>query len=209
MGSLIHVTAWERVSTGRRVLCAFVRVAILFLLVFMLGYLAYAKRYQLAAKFWHWRHGNSMAMGNYEVPVPEHWFISDQDYVAFTMMNTEPNLPRDNKPHTTAMITVFPFRQRAIGPNGLAFWLSLERQRLAREQVESIQEETLKFGDESVTCIGGRELNAILSGNPNHLETDIISRNCMSQRGLNILFLGEPSDLQSFNAFVSQIRRKT
>ena len=209
MGSLIHVTAWERVSTGRRVLCAFVRVAILFLLVFMLGYLAYAKRYQLAAKFWHWRHGNSMAMGNYEVPVPEHWFISDQNHVAFTMMNTAPNLPRDHKFHTTAVVTVFPFRQRAIGPDGLAFWLSLQRQRLARDEVESVEEKTLNFGGESITCIGGRELKAILRGNPNHLETDIISRNCMSQRGLNILFVGEPSDLQSFNAFVSQIRRKT
>jgi hypothetical protein len=208
MGSLIHVTAWERVSTGRRALCAFVRVAILFLLVFMLGYLAYAKRYPLAAKFWHWRHGNSMAMGNYEVPVPEHWFITDQNYVAFTMMNTAPNSPRDHKFHTTAVVTVFPFRQRAIGPDGLAFWLSLQRQRLAHEEVESVEEKTLDFGDESITCIGGRELNAILRSNPRHLETDIISRDCMSQRGLNIQFVGEPSDLQSFNAFVSQIRRK-
>lgn len=150
-----------------------------------------------------------MAMGNYEVPVPEHWFIYDQNYAALTMMNATPNLPRDNKFHTTALITVFPFRQYAIGPNGLAFWLSLERQRLAREEVESVKEETLKFGDDSITCIGGRELKAILRGNPNHLETDIVSRNCMSERGLNIQFVGEPSDLQSFNAFVSQIRKKT
>jgi hypothetical protein len=186
-----------------------VRVAILFLLVFMTGYLAYAKRYQLAAKFWHWRHGNGMTMGNYEVPVPEHWFIFDQDDVALTMMNTAPNLPRDHKFHTTAVVTVFPFRQRAIGPDGLAFWLSRQRQRLALDEVESVEEKTLNFGDESITCIGGRELKAILRGNPDHLETDIITRTCMSQRGLNILFVGEPSDLQSFNAFVSQIRRKT
>jgi hypothetical protein len=33
MGTLIHVTAWERVSLGRRVLCAFVRVAILIALL--------------------------------------------------------------------------------------------------------------------------------------------------------------------------------
>ena len=156
MGSLIHVTAWERVSTGRRVLCAFVRVAILFLLVFMLGYLAYAKRYQLAAKFWHWRHGNSMAMGNYEVPVPEHWFIYDQNYAAFTMMNTAPNLPRDHKFHTTAVITVAPFQLRAIGPDGLAFWLSVQRQWLARDEVESVEEKTLNFGDESVTMYDGK-----------------------------------------------------
>lgn len=185
------------------------RVAILFLLVFMLGYWAYAKRYQLAAKFWHWRHGNSTTVGNYEVPVPEHWFISDQNYRALTMMNTAPNLPRDHKFHTTTVVTVFPFRQPAIGPDGLAFWLSLQRQWLARNNVESVEEKTLKFGDESITCIGGRQLSAILRANPNHLETDIISRNCMSERGLNILFVGEPPELQSFNTFVSQIRRKT
>jgi hypothetical protein len=209
MHALIHVTAWERVSVGRRVLCAFARVATLFLLVFMFGYLAYAKRYQFKAKIWHWRHGNSIMMGKYEVPVSQHWFIYDQDDVAFTMMNSGPNLPRDSKFHTTAVITVFPFRQRAVGSNGLAFWLSLQRQRLMRDEVESVEEKTLTFGDESITCIGGRELSEILRGNPYHVETDIISLNCMSERGLNILFVGEPSDLQSFHAFVSQIRRKT
>ena len=179
------------------------------LFIIAIGYAAYTKRYQFEAKAWHWRHGYSVTMGDYVVPVPEHWFISDQNYVAFTMMNAAPNLPRDHKFHTTAVVTVFPFRQRAIAPDGLALWLSLQRQRLARDEVESVEEKTLNFADESILCIGGRELNAILRGNPNHLETDIISRNCMSQRGLNILFVGEPSDLQSFNALVSQIRRKT
>jgi hypothetical protein len=150
-------------------------------------------------------------MGNYEVPVPEHWFISHQNDVSFTMMNTAPNLPRDHKFHTTAVVTVSTFLQRAIGPDGhgLAFWLSFQRQRLARDEVESVEENTLNFGDESITCIGGRELGAILRGHPNHLETDIVSRDCMSERGLNIRFVGEPSDLQFFNNFVSQIRRKT
>jgi hypothetical protein len=148
-------------------------------------------------------------MGNYEVPVPEHWLITDQDFVAFTLMNSASNVPRDAKFHMRAVVTVFPFRQRAVGPEGLAFWLSLQRQWLARNEVETGEEKTLKFGDESITCVGGRQLSAILRSNPNHFETDIISLNCMSERGLNILFEGEPSDLQSFYTFVSQIRRKT
>ena len=209
MGSLIHVTAWERVTTGRRVLCAFARVATLFALLLALGYISYRYRYPLRAKIWHWKHGYTATMGNYEVPVPEHWLITDQSFVAFTLMNSAPNVHRDAKFHTTAVVTVFPFRQRAIGPEGLAFWLSLQRQWLARDQVESAEEKTLKFGDEPITCIGGRQLSTILRGNPNHLETDIISLNCMSERGLNILFVGEPSDLQSFYTFVSEIRRKT
>ena len=148
-------------------------------------------------------------MGNYEVPVPEHWLIIDQDFVGFTLMNSAPNVLRDSKFHMRAMITVFPFRQRSVGPDGVAFWLSQQRQWLARDEVESVEEKTLKSGDESITCVGGRQLSAILSHAPNHPETDVISLNCISERGLNILFEGEPSDLQSFFTFVSQIRRKT
>ena len=213
MGSLIHVTAWERVSTGRRLLCAFTRVAALFALLLAvllaLGSIYYLYRYPLTAKIWHWKHGYSTTMGNYEVPVPEHWLITDQDFVAFTLMNSAPNIPRDTKIHMTAVITVFPFRERGIGPDGVAFWLSQQRQWLARDEVESVEEKTLVFGNESMTCIGGHQLSAIARSSPNHLETDIISLNCMSERGLNILFEGEPSDVQSFYTFVSQIRRKT
>jgi hypothetical protein len=209
MGALVHVTAWERVSKGRRLLCAFARVATLIALLLGLGSIYYRYRYPLAAKIWHWKHGYSTTMGNYEVPVPEHWLITHQNFVAFTLMNSAPNVPKDAKFHMTAVITVLPFRQSGIGPDGVAFWLSHQRQWLASHEVESVEEKTLNFGDESITCIGGRELSAILWSSPNRLETDIISLNCMSERGLNILFEGEPSDLRFFYAFVSQIRRKT
>ena len=209
MGSLVHVTDWERVSTGRRLLCAFARVAALVLLLLALGSIYYRYRYPLTAKVWHWKHGYSTTMGNYEVPVPEHWLIIDQNFVGFTLMNSAPNVPKDAKFHMAAVITVSPFRERGIGPDGVAFWLSQQRQRLVRDEVESVEEKTLVFGNESMTCIGGRQLSAILRGSPNHFETDIISLDCMSERGLNILFEGEPSDVQSFYTFASQIRRKT
>jgi hypothetical protein len=218
MGALIHVTAWERVSIGRRLLCAFARVAtliaLLLALLLALGSVYFRYHYPLEAKIWHWKHGYSTTMGNYEVPVPEHWLIANENSVAFTLMNSAPNVPRDANFHMTAMITVFPFRLRSIGPDRVAFWLSQQRQLLAREKVESVEEKTLKFGDESITCIGGRELSAGLRSIPNRLqskpfpETDIISLNCVSEGGLHISFTGEPSDLQSFYAFVSEIRRK-
>jgi hypothetical protein len=209
MGSLIHVTSWERVSIGRRLLCAFARVATLIALLVALGLVYYRYRYQLTAKIWHWKHGYSTTMGNYEVPVPEHWLITDQNFVAFTLVNSAPNVPKDAKFQMAAVITVFPFRQSGIGPDGVAFWLSYQRQWFARHEVESIEEKTVKFGNESITCIGGRELSAILRSSPNHPQTAVVSLNCMSERSLNILFEGEPSDVQSFYTFVSQIRRKT
>lgn len=163
MGALIHVTAWERVSIGRRFLCAFARVAILIGLLLALGSIYYRYHYPLMATIWHWKHGYSTTMGNYEVPVPEHWLITDQDSIAFTLMNSVPNMTRNAKFHMAAVITVFPFHQRDIGPDGVAFWLSQQRQWLAREAIQSLEEKTLKFGDESITCIGGRQLDAIHS----------------------------------------------
>lgn len=84
-----------------------------------------------------------------------------------------------------------------------------------RDKVEAVEEKTLKFGDESITGIGGRQLSAMLRSMPNRLQskpllqTDIISLNCVSERGLHISFEREPSDLQSFYTLVSEIRRKT
>jgi len=88
-------------------------------------------------------------MGNYEVPVPEHWLIIDQNFVAFTLMNSAPNVPKDAESHMAAVITVSPFRQRGIGSDGVAFWLSQQRQWLVRDEVESVEEKTLVFGNES------------------------------------------------------------
>jgi hypothetical protein len=66
-----------------------------------------------------------------------------------------------------------------------------------------------QFGDEAITCIGGKELDAQLNGYPGAIHTDIISLNCMSKHGLNIMFLGEASDISWFYTFLSQIRRKS
>ncbi len=208
MGSLIHVTAWERVSPWRRVLAAFVRVTILLLIVIVLARLAYVKRYQLGAKIWHWRYGYSTRMGNYEVPVPEHWILLIQNSVALTLMNTNPTVPRrDGKFHTTAVVTLFPFRRGPVGASQIESWLSLQRQRLEREGVKSAAEKRLSFDDEAVICIGGSELSAIMRHEKAFPDTSVIFLTCMSDHGLEIQFVGEPSDLQPFYAFVSQIRR--
>jgi hypothetical protein len=172
------------------------------------AYIAYAKRYQLAAKLWHWRHGYSVTMGDYEVPVPEHWLITDQNYVAFNLINTASTLPRDAKFHTTTVITIFPFRNRPIGNEGLNFWLSLKRQWLEREGVKSQEEKKLNVSDAAVVCIGGSELRGAIVGNKlPGFDTDIISLECRSTDGLSILFVGAPSEIQPFYSFVSQIHK--
>jgi hypothetical protein len=202
MSALIHVTAWEKASPLRRVIAAFGRVGILFALLFALAFVGYANRYPIAAKIWHWRHGDSVTIGNYIFPVAEHWLIVDQDYAASTMANASPNYSRrDGKFHTTAVITVSAFRESS---HDLSKWLSVRRQWLAGEGVQDVEQKTVRFGQESVACIGGSELAKVLRP----VKTDVISVHCMSERGLEVMLAGEPSDLESFYTFVSQIRRK-
>ncbi len=204
----IRVSPWERTSIGKRLLCAFARVTVLFLLIISIGYFVYVKRFQIAAELWHWRHGNQTIIGNYQVPVPKHWLITELGYEASTLVNTSSNFPKDGKLHTSAAIIISPFQNWSVGANG--FWLAHERQRLVRENVEIVAVNTVKFENESITCIGGRELNAILgdASNARMPKMDAISLNCMSERGLNVLFVGEPSDVQPFYRFLSQIRHR-
>jgi len=97
-------------------------------------------------------------------------------------------------------------------------WLTRRRQQLSGEGVENIEEKRLQFGDERASCIGGSELSAALRSLPTvntdeklspvrTAVTNIFSVECVSDRGLNVQFVGEPQDREHFYEFVSQIRR--
>lgn len=212
--SLVKVTDWERVSLSRRLLCALGRVAILVAVLLAVAYLIDAHQYVIEARIWHWRHGYSTTIGNYEIPVPDHWVVLNQNSTLFTMANASPTRPkRDNKLHTTAVVMVIVDLSGPRTHSGDAswadFWVSRERQRLAKQKVQSVAEKTLKFGEESITCIGGNELSALLQGKPNAPQMDVVSLSCMSDHGLRLMFDGEPSDVQPFYTLLSQIRRKS
>lgn len=91
---------------------------------------------------------------------------------------------------------------------GFVAWLSFQRQWLEREGLKSIEEKKLNIQDAEVACIGGTELKDVIvaRGHPG-FESDIVSLDCKSTDDLDVLFVGEPSDVQSFYAFVAQIRR--
>lgn len=189
-------------------------MALLFAVLLAIGYVIFAHRYAIEAKVWHWRHGHSTTIDGYEIPVPAHWLVLTQQYEDLTMVNTSPNLLRDDsKIYIAPVLTVnvgLLSHARASGDTGwMKTWTSLQQERLADNKVKPVVEKTIKFGDESVTCIGGSELDAVLSDRPDLPRTGAISLDCMSDRGLNLMFVGEPSDVESFYLLLSQIRRRS
>ena len=213
--SLFKVTAWEKEALGKRLLCAFGRVSVLVTILAVIGYLILAHRYGIEAKVWHWRHGYTSTIGSYEVPVPGNWLVLAEDSTSLTLLNTSPvRHQRDGKFHTTTVIDVDVylsrrFKDHSANAGWKESWVARQQQRLASQKVESVEEKTLKVANEPITCIGGKELSAMLRDKPSLPQMDIISLDCMSESGLNIRFVGEPYDVQSFYTFVSQIRRRS
>ena len=208
--SLFKVTAWEKASLSRRLLCAFGRVSVLVVLVAAIGCAVYVKRYWIEAKVWHWRHGNWATVGSYTIPVPDGWLCLNWDSKGITLEKISgPKRPADGKFHMVPIISVDV--ARPLEPYGKAtgteLWLAAERKRLAEERVESVEEKTMKFANESITCIGGKEFAALMRDRPTDPKTDALMKNCMSERGLDIMFMGEPADVVPFYSFISQIQR--
>jgi len=214
MFRLFKVAPWEKASPVRRLLFEFGRVTLLFAVLFLIGYVIFAHRYAIEAKVWHWRHGYSTTIDGYEIPVPAHWLVLTQEYEYLTMVNISQNSPRDeSKIYTAPVVTVdvgLVSRARASGNNDwMSRWASLQRKRLADNKVESVVDNTLNFANESISCIGGNELNALLRDRPDLPRTRAVSLHCMSARGLDVMFVGEPSDVESFYVLLSQIRGRS
>src|SRR5437879_8279018 len=74
---------------------ASVRFAVIGLVCVSFGYFAYARRFQLAAKIWHWRHGYSVMVRNYQVPVPDGWLVQNLDERDVTMTRNTTTGARD------------------------------------------------------------------------------------------------------------------
>jgi hypothetical protein len=128
------------------------------------------------------------------------------------MANTSPTPPpRDDKFHTTAVVTVdvdlSVVRRNLKDAGWMENWLSFERRQLADQKVEAATEKTLKLEEESITCFGGKELKAALKDRFNLPQIEAVSLNCSSDRGLSVMFVGESSDVEPFYTLLSQIRR--
>jgi len=178
------------------------------LLVIAIGYFTYTKRLQISAKIWHWKHGYTTRLADYEVPVPGHWLVGIQSDRLLEIMNIAPRpFPRDGLFHTLAVINVsLPLQKHHITSSGMDYWISFQHQKLERDGI-SVEEKKLNIGNESITCIGGNELRAMMRNEKKFPDSNIISLTCRSDEDLSIMFSGEPRDVQDFYDLVSSIHR--
>ena len=176
------------------------RISLIVAVVLIVGYFAYVTRFQIEAKAWHWRHGYSIIVGDYEVPVPDHWLVQDFDNPNLIDL-IDTRVRREAGPLSKVSVVTVDADARPM-PD-LSFWESFRRQSLEQRGI-AVEEMTLRLGDERMTCLGGEELREIL-----HVPSvTAVSLECRSLGRLSLRFLGPRTGLQDFNSIASQIHKR-
>jgi hypothetical protein len=153
----------------------------------LVGWFVFAKRFQLAAEIWHWRYGHSVAIRDYQVPVPDGWLVwaSGESDVAMTM-------PTGQGDQDFVSIG-----RTCCGSDHLDAWKEMQEHNLRGRGITDVREKTLQPAGETVVCIG--------HAGPHF--SDFLSIECVSTGKLNALYFGRQAGLEDFYAIVSQVRK--
>jgi hypothetical protein len=162
-------------------------------------YLAYSKHLDISVAWWHWRHGNSISVGKYEVPVPKHWLV-DVEASGLTFL-TDTRGPHHGRVSEINVITV---DSLPMATNELDSWKSYKEEWLRNNGVPRPEERSLRFGDERVACLGGHEFHEVMKL-PD--ATDLVSVDCLSSGNLHLMFVGSQQDLEVFYSIIPLIRK--
>jgi hypothetical protein len=177
------------------------RLLIIGVLVLIVGYAIYSRRYQIESKVWHWKHGYSAAVGDYVVPVPDRWLIYSEgpDHQDLTMFDTQ--VKRQPGPLLVPnMITVMSL---SAPLRSLDSWEIIKRKQLEQDGLSNIEERTLFTANEKLVCLGGYQLREVLKiPGATHLTLE-----CQSTGRLSLIYMGYRSGLDDFYSIASQIRK--
>ena len=172
-------------------------------LVLVIAWTAYHYRLSIKAWGWHLRHGTTIMVNGYVVPVPKNWYVEDQGNgdQLLVRLDTDDRTPYKRlKAHTSILL----LREKPV-KGDLDSWMSLERNSLKQRGVESISDRTFNTNGEALTCLGGDQPG----GQKGLYDLDPISWRCKSPGGLEIMVnVTEPDLNQAWN-ILSHIRKKS
>lgn len=163
----------------------------------------------LSAWLWHVRHGDSVRVGRYEIPVPPHWMAMPpewlgkrDDQTSIVLVNTAMPLTSPSIHHAHSVILASSPWNPVANPN-LPFWENTQERWLQKNRVDPIEKQVFTVGSDKVECIGG-DTSAL----PQLQNTDFVSLFCASTGPLNLMFTGEPSELANFYSLAQSIQKQ-
>jgi len=177
-----------------------IRRVLIVILVLILGWVVYTERFEILARIWHWRNGDFARVGNYEIPVPDHWLVNVEPS-GLTFLT---DLRSRRKAGAFLGVTVITADSLPMRTHDLDSWKSQKEKWLKANGIGNPEERSLSFEDEAIACLGGHELRHVMQL-PN--TGDVVSVDCLSSGSLHLMFVGQQPDLELFYTLIPKVRK--
>jgi len=161
--------------------------------------IAYAVRGRIAAELWHWRFGNVVWVGTYEVPVPKHWGVRRDVPGEVEIIDMRLHFSGRSLLSRVNVVTAY---VRPYPISNLPSWAAFQREFLYAQGKQPLDERVITINGETIRCMGGNLAQG--TGLPDMGATAMV---CESDGGLSLNFVGQPHDLQTFYSIASGVQR--
>lgn len=178
-----------------------IRSILIGIVVVILGYVAYSRRSEISAMVWHWKNGDFTRVGNYKVPVPNHWLVKVEPSGLSFLTDTR---SRRNARAFSGM-NVITIDSLPTPTRDLDSWKSYKKHWLKNNGISNPEERSLSFEDEAVACVGGHEFHDVMQL-PD--AADVVTVDCRSSGRLHLLFVGQQPDLELFYSIIPKIHKE-
>jgi hypothetical protein len=179
------------------------RTHIILIAAFILAlsaWVAYQKRFQIAASIWQFRHSGVLSFAGYSIPVPANWYVQNDGTDAQTLFRLDSTRETSNNswhPHATiTFMDVMPIRD-------VDKWRSVAISSYKSQGAEPVLRTVVTADGETFSCIGGN----VLTAPPNKNFPIPMAWHCRSTGHLEMLFTSLQDDVSQSWDIVSRIRK--
>lgn len=191
-------------------------------LVVLIAALVEGFRYRVYAENWYWhlRHGDSLIIDEYRVPVPGNWFVQDMGEKDRLLINLDTkdrtgNPPRDKKSRFHALVSVSVINT-VLGPAKMEKIRELQAARVKGDGADPVFR-NFDLGGESLSCVGGETFSQLIAGGhlpstpatPQIFENDPRNWDCLSPGRLMLHITATDADMPQIWEMVSHIRKSS
>jgi hypothetical protein len=165
-------------------------------------WIIYAYRIPIEAWAWHRRHGTSITVGSYVVPVPPNWFVENMDNgnQMLTRLDTDDrSSTRQLKAHAGILLLL----DRPLTGKEIDLLVSAELASLRKQGIDQARQRTFAVDGETISCLNTRSENAGL------YDAEPVHWTCRSPSGLQIVVGSTEPDMRQVWEVLSGIHRKS
>jgi hypothetical protein len=164
---------------------------------------AYTHRLRIETWIWHFRHGNTLDVGDVVVPVPANWHVETlgKTEELLVRVDTADQTPyRRLKAHSSISLLV----EKPLNDQDLNRLTSLELAFMKQHAADSISQRTFNVDGGTIVCIGGDK-----PGSMGIYDNEPARWSCKSSVGLQMTLTSTDSDAEQVWEILSGIRKKS